>query len=79
MHDEALLALRDKAVNEASFRKMVHKVKGGAQLLSAKQFTQACEALDQAGSLDLQIDTFIKLLEEQNHLISRYESRYAKL
>ena len=79
VHDEALLALRDKAVNEASFRKMVHKVKGGAQLLSAKQFTQACEALEQAGSLDLQIDTFIKLLEEQNHLISRYESRYAKL
>jgi two-component system sensor histidine kinase EvgS len=58
---------------------MVHKVKGGAQLLSAAKFIKACEALEEAESLDLQIQAFIQLLEEQNQMISRYQSQYAKL
>jgi two-component system sensor histidine kinase EvgS len=79
VHDETLLALRNEAVDDTNFKSMVHKVRGGAQLLSAKQFIQACEALEQEESLDLQIHTFIQLLEEQNQIITRYQSRYAKL
>jgi len=79
VHDETLLTLRNEAVDDANFKSMVHKVKGGAQLLSAKQFIKACEALEQAESLNLQIRTFIQLLEEQNQIITRYQSRYAKV
>jgi two-component system sensor histidine kinase EvgS len=79
VHDEALLYLRNEAVEEASFRSMVHKVKGGAQLLSAAKFIKACEALKQVESQDLQIQAFIQLLEEQNQIISRHQSRYTKL
>jgi two-component system sensor histidine kinase EvgS len=79
VHDETLLTLRNEAIDDANFKSMVHKVKGGAQLLSAKQFIKACEALEQAESLNLQIRTFIQLLEEQNQIITRYQSRYAKV
>ena len=79
VHDETLLTLRNEAIDEANFKSMVHKVRGGAQLLSAKQFIQACEALEQEGFSDLQIYTFIQLLEEQNQIISRYQNHYAKL
>ena len=79
VHDEALLYLRNEAVEETSFRSMVHKVKGGAQLLSAAKFIKACEALEQVESQDLQIQAFIQLLEEQNQIISRHQSRYTKL
>jgi len=79
VHDETLLALRNEPANKAAFSSMVHKVKGGAQLLSAKQFIQACGALEQLESLDLQIQAFIQLIEEQNQLINQYQSRYAKL
>ncbi|MBU3627677.1 response regulator [Polynucleobacter sp. AP-Reno-20A-A9] len=79
VHDETLLALRNEVVDEGAFRSMVHKVKGGAQLLNAKHFIQECEVLEQVESLDLQIHTFIHLLEEQNQIINSYQSRYAKL
>ena len=79
VHDEALLALRNEAVDKDTFSSMIHKVKGGAQLLSAAKFIKACESLEQAESLDLQIQAFIQLLEEQNQMIGRYQSRYAKL
>jgi two-component system sensor histidine kinase EvgS len=77
VHDEALLALRNEAVDQTSFRGIVHKVKGGAQLLSAKQFTRACEALEQEGVLDEQISTFTQLLNEQNLVIQEYQSRFS--
>ena len=77
VHDEALLALRNEAVDQTSFRGIVHKVKGGAQLLSAKQFTRACEALEQEGILDEQISTFTQLLNEQNLVIQEYQSRFS--
>ena len=79
VHDETLITLKNEEVDEATFRSMVHKVKGGAQLLNAKNFTKACETLEQADSLDLQIQAFIQLLEKQNQMISRYQSRYTKL
>jgi len=55
----------------------VHKVKGGAQLLSATQFIRACEALEQGGILDEQISTFTQLLKEQNLVIQEYQSRFS--
>ena len=79
VHDETLYTLKKESINEACFRSMVHKVKGGAQLLSAATFTQACEALEQVGNLENRISGFIQLLEEQNQIIDRYQSRYSKL
>ncbi len=79
VHDEALLSLKEESIDEASFSAMVHKVKGGAQLVSATKFIQACEALEQTGMLDHRIQTFIQLLEEQNQMITGYQARYSKL
>lgn len=79
VHDEILHILKNEQVDKASFRGMVHKVKGGAQLLSAKKFIRACEALEKDGHLEQQMTTFIQLLEEQNQIILRYRSRYSKL
>ena len=79
VHDETLLTLRNEAVDEGALRNMVHKVKGGAQLLNAKNFTRACEVLEQEKNLDARITTFIQLLEDQNLIITRYQSQYAKL
>ncbi|MBU3639628.1 MULTISPECIES: ATP-binding protein [unclassified Polynucleobacter] len=79
VHDETLLSLRNEAVDEDAFRSMIHKVKGGAQLLNAEYFTRACEALEQEKNLDTRITTFIQLLEDQNLIITRYQSQYAKL
>jgi len=79
VHDEILLTLRNEAIDEDAFRSMVHKVKGGAQLLDAKNFTKACEVLEQEKNLDTRITTFIQLLEDQNLTITRHQSQYAKL
>jgi two-component system sensor histidine kinase EvgS len=78
VHDEALSALKNESIDEANFRSMVHKVKGGAQLLSAAKFIQSCEALEREGNLPDQVPIFIQLLEEQNRVISGYQSRYSK-
>jgi HPt (histidine-containing phosphotransfer) domain-containing protein len=79
VHDETLFILKNESINETCFKSMAHKVKGGAQLLSAAKFTQACDALEQEENLERRIATFIQLLEEQNQIIDRYQSRYAKL
>lgn len=78
VHDEALVSLKNDPIDKASFRSMVHKVKGGAQLLSATKFIQACEALEQEGILEVQASTFAHLLEEQNLVIQDYRSRFSK-
>lgn len=77
VHDEALLILKSEAVDQASFKSMVHKVKGGAQLLSATKFIQACEALEKEGILDEQVASLTQLLEEQNLIIQDYRSRFS--
>ncbi|MBU3616159.1 ATP-binding protein [Polynucleobacter sp. JS-Polo-80-F4] len=79
VHDETLLVLRNETVDEASFRSMVHKVKGGAQLLNAEKFSKACQDLEHDGDLGNRTASFIQLLEEQNQMISRHKSRYSKL
>ena len=42
VHDEALEILESNECDETTFSSLVHKVKGGAQLLSAKSFIQGC-------------------------------------
>jgi two-component system, NarL family, sensor histidine kinase EvgS len=79
VHDEVLLILKNGQVDEAIFKSMIHKVKGGAQLLSATRFVKSCEALEQDGNLDKKLTTFTQLLEEQNQIILSYQSRYSNL
>ena len=78
VHDEVLFILKNSSIDKTIFRSMVHKVKGGAQLLNAKQFTQACEAMEQEGVLGDQISFFAQLLEEQNLVIQDYQSRFSE-
>ena len=77
VHDEVLEVLSDNHYDEVLFNSLVHKVKGGAQLLSAKSFIKACEALEQEGNLSLRITTFTQLLIEQNQIIASYQSRFS--
>ena len=77
VHDETLFALRNESIDDVSLRSMVHKVKGGAQLLSATKFIQACESLEQEGVLAEKAANFILLLEDQNRVISGYQTRYS--
>lgn len=77
VHIEALSTLKSENLDRISFKSLVHKVKGGAQLLSAKKFTQACEVLEQDGVLEEQISAFAQLLEEQNLVIETYFLRYS--
>jgi len=77
VHEEALVVLKNTAIDRLSFRSMVHKVKGGAQLLSAAKFIQSCETLEQDANLDEQVTAFIQLLEDQNRVINHYQSRYS--
>jgi two-component system sensor histidine kinase EvgS len=80
VHLEALGQLRPEktqfSIDEAQFQSLAHKVKGGAQLLQATQFIQACQELQRAGPLTERIADFIKLLEEQNDIIETYQERY---
>jgi two-component system sensor histidine kinase EvgS len=71
VHDEVLEILRGDTCDEVAFRSLVHKVKGGAQLIQAKSFIQACEALEQGGDLTVRINSFVKLLGIENQRIER--------
>jgi two-component system sensor histidine kinase EvgS len=55
---------------------LIHKVKGGAQLLSAQRFMKQCEALEIGGSVSDRVNAFIALLEEQNQIIDCYMAKY---
>ncbi|MGV0981762.1 MAG: ATP-binding protein [Polynucleobacter sp.] len=80
VHLEALNQLHlntsQAPINEAQFQSLVHKVKGGAQLLQATEFIHTCESLEVDGPLSERIERFITLLEEQNQIIETYRKRY---
>lgn len=80
VHDEALqeLSPNGKAIeiDESRFQSLVHRVKGGAQLLQAVEFIQACKALEAQGPLAKRVEQFIRLLQEQNKIIQTYKARY---
>jgi len=69
VHDEALEILENGKCDEETFSSLVHKIKGGAQLLQARSFTQACEALEQAGNLSDRINSLVALLGMENQRI----------
>jgi two-component system sensor histidine kinase EvgS len=82
VHLETLIQLRSDdnqaLTNEAHFQSLVHKVKGGSQLLQANEFIVACESLEVEGPLLERIERFIALLEEQNQTIEAYKKRYQR-
>jgi two-component system sensor histidine kinase EvgS len=71
VHDEVLGILKNDKCDEETFGSLVHKVKGGAQLLQAKSFILACEALEQSGDLPDRINSFVELLNIENQRIER--------
>ena len=76
VHIESLAILATKSVDEATLASMIHKVKGGAQLLRAQRFVQCCESLATEGSLPDRVSAFIQLLEEQNQIIESYMAKH---
>ena len=79
VHDEALGVLNTHTLDQAGFKSLVHKVKGGAQLLQAKNFTEYCLQLEKDGPLPARITAFQKLLVEQNQILEAYQARYRNL
>ena len=63
-------------MDEKQFQGLVHKVKGGAQLLQATGFIHACELLEVEGPLSGRLEQFTNLLKEQNQTIDTYKKRY---
>ena len=62
-------------IDEKQFQGLVHKVKGGAQLLQATGFIHACESLEVDGPLSERLERFTNLLKEQNQTIETYKKR----
>jgi two-component system sensor histidine kinase EvgS len=73
---ETLTILKTESVDESALASLIHKIKGGAQLLSAQRFIKSCEALGMAGPLPERVSAFIRLLEEQNQIIECYVAKY---
>jgi two-component system sensor histidine kinase EvgS len=76
VHIETLAILKTESINESTLASLIHKIKGGAQLLSAQRFIKSCEALGMVGPLAERVNVFIQLLEEQNQIIERYVAKY---
>ena len=81
VHDDSLGTLRciseDAPLSSKDFDRMLHKIKGGALLLSADQFVADCVELEEGNSLETRISRLIDLLEEQNFIIERYQNKFA--
>jgi two-component system, NarL family, sensor histidine kinase EvgS len=78
VHDEVLETIQHQAVTKTQLASLIHKIKGGAQLLSAKQFIEACEYLESMTSIPDQINVLTTLLREQNQIIARYKRRFSE-
>ena len=80
VHDDILLELVDDStgdkLDEMQFKSMVHKVKGGGQLLGAKRLIEGCKKLDQPGNLKERVARFMQLLEAENKNIRQYQARF---
>ena len=79
VHDEALEVVNNEFVDELILASLIHKVKGGAQLLNATRFIQTCESLEKESSVKSKTVGFKALLEEQNRVIARYQEKYSAL
>lgn len=76
VHDDVLAILKIESVDETILASMIHKIKGGAQLLSAQRFVACCEALEIVGSIPEKVSALIQLLEDQNQIIECYRAKY---
>ena len=76
VHDDTLAILKAESVNEEILRSLIHKIKGGAQLLSAQRFIACCDALETIGPISDRVSALIQLLEDQNQLIECYMAKY---
>jgi two-component system sensor histidine kinase EvgS len=80
VHDETSTELEElyskDLLTETEFKSMVHKVKGGAQLLNAKAFTEECQKLEKDGLLNERVGQFFELMKQQNQVIQRYQDKY---
>ena len=78
VHDDILIELegcgRDTTLSAADFKRILHKVKGGAQLMGSEAFSAQCAELEKVGDLEQKILQFIELLKQQNILIKRYQA-----
>jgi two-component system sensor histidine kinase EvgS len=79
VHDEVLDILKRESINQAMLSGLIHKVKGGAQLLGSRSFVRRCEDLEQEDSYTQKISSFQSLLAEQNEQIIHYQKRYAAI
>jgi len=76
VHDDTLAILKAESVNEEILRSLIHKIKGGAQLLSAQRFIACCDALETIGPISDRVSALIQLLEDQNQLIECYMAKH---
>jgi two-component system sensor histidine kinase EvgS len=78
VHIETLTILKTEPVDEDTLASLIHKIKGGGQLLNAKLFIKRCEILEIGGPVADRVNAFIQLLEEQNQIIERYIAKFAR-
>ena len=77
VHIQTLAILKNEPVDEDALASMIHKIKGGAQLLSAQRFIKRCEILERERPILDRVSALIELLEEQNQIIECYMAKYA--
>jgi len=63
-------------LEDSEFRGMVHKIKGGAQLLNAQEFIKQCQSFEGGSATREKILQFMGVLEEQNQIIERYRTQF---
>ncbi len=79
VHDEILLTIDSESINETDLASLIHKVKGGAQLICAKRFIQSCEALEKEPDFYTKITSLKTLLQDQNQVITRYQIKFSRV
>ena len=78
VHDDVLLELSSPEMpllDDMQFKSLVHKVKGGAQLINAKSLIASCQELEKDGDLRAQIQQFSALLIAENRRITEYKEK----
>ena len=80
VHDDVLVELEGlvskNTLSEDQFNSMIHKIKGGAQLLNARSFVEQCQNLERDGDLYQRIRLLTALLERENQVIKHYQDQY---
>ncbi|MBU3578123.1 ATP-binding protein [Polynucleobacter sp. UK-Kesae-W10] len=78
VHDEVLQTLSSEKIDQDIFASILHKIKGGAQLIGAKDFVSSCILLENTDSLTSRVDALAQLLEKQNQMIASYQRKLDK-